>query len=311
MKFSKELRVGLFAIIAGTLFYLGLNFLRGIDFFSTSNSYFVIYDDVDRLEVSSSVFLSGVAVGRVDGIKLIPSTGNHRVIIKLDIDNSLKINRGTKAVLIDSDLLGTKAIQLSMGLVEQYYQSGDTLVSEVEQSLIDEVSEKLYPIVDKLDTAMTRINSILAKADKIDIDTLQIMVQGTFTKINRSLDRVQPTITELNALSASLNDPEEGVPALIANANGLVDSLQQLQLQRTLDNVNNALAGLTEITVNLNEGKGSLGKLITDDSLYMSINKTIYDLDSLLVHLNQYPKHFFAPLGKSHKKIQRQLAKEQ
>ena len=57
--------------------------------------------------------------------------------------------------------------------------------------------------------------------------------------------------------------------------------------------------------------EGSLGKLMYEDSLYNNLNKTMLDLDSLLIHMNENPKHFFGPLGKSSKKIEKDLAKQQ
>ena len=102
MKLSKEFKVGLFMVVTITLLYFGFNFLKGIDFFSTSNKYFAVYEDINKLTESNQVFLNGLAVGRVSDITIQQS--RNRVVVELDIDSKIKLTDSTEAVL-DGELL--------------------------------------------------------------------------------------------------------------------------------------------------------------------------------------------------------------
>ena len=70
-------------IVAITLLYLGFNFLKGIDFFTTNKKYYAIYQNVDGLTESNQVFLNGLAVGRVSDIEI--QQLKNRVIVELEI----------------------------------------------------------------------------------------------------------------------------------------------------------------------------------------------------------------------------------
>ncbi len=53
-----------------------------------------------------------------------------------------------------------------------------------------------------------------------------------------------------------------------------------------------------------------MSKLMTEDSLYMNLNQLLNSVDSLAKHFNSNPKHFMAPLGKSQRRIERDLKKQ-
>ena len=70
MKFSKELKVGILAVVTIAMLYFGFNFLKGSDLLSSTSTYFVVYDNVDGLTSSNPVTLNGLSVGRVQSIKI-------------------------------------------------------------------------------------------------------------------------------------------------------------------------------------------------------------------------------------------------
>ena len=94
---NREFKVGLFAVIALAALYYGFYFLKGIDFFSTTTKYYVVYDNVDNLAVSNPVQVSGFAVGRVSDIR-IQTDKNHRVLVEIDIDSKIKLGDSTKEI---------------------------------------------------------------------------------------------------------------------------------------------------------------------------------------------------------------------
>ncbi|HEY8401520.1 MAG TPA: MlaD family protein, partial [Cytophagaceae bacterium] len=113
---SKEVKVGLLALVAGVILYIGFNFLKGVDFFSPTKRYYVKYDNIDGLTVSNPVILNGLVVGRVNNITLIPKE-NYKVVVELEIDDELTLGDSTYALLANTDLLGGKSIVLDIGKV--------------------------------------------------------------------------------------------------------------------------------------------------------------------------------------------------
>jgi phospholipid/cholesterol/gamma-HCH transport system substrate-binding protein len=107
---NKEFKVGLFVAASIVLLYFGFNFLKGIDFFSTTNKYYVIYDNIDQLAVSNPVLINGFAVGRVNHIRIMQNKQN-RVLVELMIDSEILLGDSTQAIL-NSDFLGGKSILL-------------------------------------------------------------------------------------------------------------------------------------------------------------------------------------------------------
>ena len=80
--------------------------------------------------------------------------------------------------------------------------------------------------------------------------------------------------------------------------------------KNTFNQIDILITSINGVFDDIDSGKGTLSKLLADDSLYNNLNKTAFNLDELLSHINENPKHFFAPLGKSRKKIERDLKKQ-
>src|SRR4051812_10002229 len=127
MALTKEAKVGLLALVAGIMLYVGFNFLKGSNFFSPTNKYQVIYDNVEGLATSNQVTLNGVNVGRVSAIKLLTDK-NNLILVTLEMSSDVVVGDSTKAVLASDGLLGGKSITLTLGPNSKVLESGDTLI---------------------------------------------------------------------------------------------------------------------------------------------------------------------------------------
>jgi len=311
---SKEFKVGLIALVSGVFLYYGFNYLKGIDFFSPTHKYYAIYDNVDGLNKSNPVIINGLAVGRVSRIRLMQHKEN-LILVELDIDQDVVLGDSTRAVLTNTDFLGSKGIVLTIGPLVNPKVPGDTLESVVDKG-IGEIIESATPVANNLNTTITRVNEIL------------IGLKGSGEKINETIGEVQQTTVSVNAIIAqnqaklaetlrntslvleNLNKKLDYIDPLANKSAAVLDSIQNLQINKTLATVRSAVKNLDQTVSELKNEEGTLGRLIKDDSLYTNLNQTMVDLDKLLIHMDQYPKHFFAPLGKSHKKVMKEANKE-
>ena len=295
-------------VVTITLLYFGFNFLKGIDFLSTSNKYYAVYEDINKLTESNQVFLNGLAVGRVSDITIQQS--RNRVIVELDIDSNIKITDSTVAVL-DGELLGGLFITLKV-FPGVRLDAKDTIQTEMAKGMLVFAA----PVAANMQTTLKNLNTILESLAKNTkrMDTIFINLQSTPAELNRTLRTANNNIDDLGvtfkSVAGNLNGTLDELRPTLANFKTLSDSLKVIQLNNTLNKAQQSLARINQTLSQLSSGDNTASKLLTEDSLYVNLNKLLYSVDSLAQHFNKNPKHFLAPLGKSKKKIDRELKKE-
>jgi phospholipid/cholesterol/gamma-HCH transport system substrate-binding protein len=292
---------------------VGFNFLKGIDFFSTSNRYYALYQNIDGLQISNSVIINGLVVGRVSNISFLQDREN-KILVELDIDDNIVLDDSTRAFLISEGFLGGKAIELRLPeKIENPLSDGDTLKSDIAMGLIESLTEQTLPVAEDAGALVRKTNSMLdslliteqllrqaiTQVKETLITTHQI-VEGNRLTINTSLHNIETLTGQLNQSAESLN-------GVLAKTEVFVDSLNQLELSSAIDNLTSTSENLKNILTGIQEGDGTLGKFLKDDSLYYHLNRSAEDLDKLLVDLRENPKryvHFslFGRKDKSNKK---------
>ena len=312
---SKEVKVGLIGVIGLVFFYLGSNFLKGIDFFSPVSRYYAVYENVDGLIVANPIIVNGYSVGRVSDIRILQNRDN-KILVSMDIDKDLIIGINSKATLSSNDFLGSKAIVLSIGDINSPINEGDTIMSEIAGGL-SELLEKATPITDNLGVTISRLNDILASlrgsGDMITttLDNLNNVLTNTNDLIDNNEETITTTLENLNSLTDDLSKKLSDIDPIIKGANDMISNLNMVDFENTFNQIDILLTSMNGVFDDIESGEGgTLSLLLSDDSLYNNLNKTAFDLDKLLQHINENPKHFFAPLGKSRKKIERELRKQ-
>jgi phospholipid/cholesterol/gamma-HCH transport system substrate-binding protein len=116
----------------------------------------------------------------------------------------------------------------------------------------------------------------------------------------RDLKRAMETT---NGLLINLSDKVEQLGPLISKGNTLLDSVNNLEIQETVQSVNLALNQVNTMLLNMDSGEGTVGQLMKNDSLYQNLNQLLIDLDKMVIHFNQYPKDFLKPLGRKNSKL--------
>jgi len=307
--------VGLFASVAIVLLYFGFNFLKGIDFFATTSKYYVIYGNVDNLAVSNPVRVSGFAVGRVSNISILPNK-SHSVLVEIDIDSKIKLGDSTKAIL-DSELLGGKFIVISIGDVRTPLKPGDTIYSELAKGMLAMLTETATPVATNLQATLTKFNVVIDNLSKNSqrLDSIFKKLQKTPDILNNTLlnanDKIGSLSSSYTDVASNLNTTLAELKPTLKNFASLSDTLKQLELNKTVTKTQQTLTSLNETLSRLKKGDNTASKLMTEDSLYVNLNKLLIRLDSLVSHMNNYPKHFTAPLGKSRKKVQRDIKRDE
>lgn len=297
--FTKEVRIAIVAIVGIVVLFYGLEFLKGLNVFSTDDSYYIEFDDVSGLSASSPVYANGYRVGVVKEIKY-DYSHQKKIIAVMGLDNKMSLPKGTRAE-IDSDLLGNIKINLVLGDNPiDLLAEGDTISGGAVQG----VMAKVGAMMPALETMMPKLDSILTSLNTLLADPA---LANTLHHVEGMTDNLSATSRELKTLSASLN---REMPAMMQKTNGVLDNTQQLtanlaaiDVAAMTASVNQTLANVNEMTRKLNSNEGSLGLLMRDATLYNRLSQTVADADSLMVDLKAHPKRYvhFSVFGRKDK----------
>jgi phospholipid/cholesterol/gamma-HCH transport system substrate-binding protein len=313
MKMSNEFKVGLFMVLGIVLLYFGFQFLKGIDFFTTNRKYYAIYKNIDKLTESNQIFLNGAPIGRVSGI--IIQQDKNRVVVELSIDSDIKVTRSSVAVL-NGELLGGRFITLIVGKPDKELEPKDTIDTQVAKGLTELITENAQPVAANLQTTLQKLNGIM---DTLAISTVMLNrmladLSSTPRLLNKTITSVEGNVGELSStfkdVGTNFSNTLTDLKPTLQNFKTLSDSLKMLQLNGTIAKTQQTISKLNETLTKLNKGDNTASKLMTEDSLYVNLNKLLQNLDSLANHFDENPRHFMAPLGKSRKKIQRELEQQ-
>ncbi len=310
MAMVREVKVGLLGILGIVILYFGFTYLKGSEIFSTSNTYKATFKDVLGLEVSNPVTFNGVNVGRVTN--LYPQFDKSEVIVELTIDEDVKLTDNSFAILADDGLIGGKLIKLKIAPGKLLEEDGN-LKSMLEVGLVDVMQQKIDPTlknVDSLTRTLTRIINefdhtgqalkiLLASATQSS-DGVNTLVANNSKNIGLVTANAATLTKNLNALALNL---DEQIKPILTKTGSFSDSLSALQLGTTINNLNGTVKNLQTMLNQVNAGKGTLGKLAGDDSLYTNLDRTAASLNLLLSDMKVNPKRYvhFSLFGKKDK----------
>ncbi len=307
---SKEFKVGLMGVISMGILYFGFNYLKGSDFLSRDDTYYALYKNIDGLSPSNPVIINGLTVGRVGDIHILQDEKD-QILVELNVDSEIKIWEGSTAKLINLDFLGSKAIELILiDSVVVCYEGGDTLTSEVDQGIAALLEQSAGNMADNLAGVIRRINDILEsfKGNSEKINNSLINIESITKELNGSLpglmDSLQVTLGSYRKNSEEISILMTNLQPSTENLARITDSLANLQLGTMIKQMTYTLESLNATLDSINTGQGTMGRLISDDSLYIYLNNTARDLDRLLVDFQKSPERYvqFSMFGKKEKK---------
>ena len=310
MKYKKEILIGITVVVAVALLFWGLNFLKGTNLLTPHNTYYAQYERVDGITVSSPVVLSGVQIGLVKAINFSdPKTG--KVKLTLQIDNEdVFIPKDSKAKIVSADILGSKAIQIVQGNSSEPIEPGEEFQTAVETSLKEEVNQQILPLklkaeelIASLDSAISVVQVILNEDARKNIKSGLTEFEKTLKNLEfatRALDtllitekgKIARITSNLSAVTTTFKNNSDNLDNTLNNLSAISDSLAAADITQTVNNAKKALADVSEIMTKINEGEGSMGKLINNDTLYYNLEKSAEDLDKLLKDMRINPGRY-------------------
>lgn len=321
MKIRPEIKIGIFSIIVIVASIWGYQFLKGNNLLVRSIHYYAQFDNIDQLPRNSEVLLRGKRVGTVTDIFF--ENNMEFITIQLSVERNIRLPRDAEVHIMSTGIAGQKAVEIifTRGCTgDDCAQAGDYLKG-VNKSLIESLVTR-----DEVDEYLMRIGDGLGNV----IDTLGVRFreQEETNEFLESFKRLGHTIRNLERITARMDimmaEAGPNIAELTGNVNkatsnldekmgSIGESLENLQeiteglaaqnipeqISGTIDRADQSLDGLTASLNNfnqtllmLNDGEGTLGKLLTDPEIADNLNRGISNLNLLLQDIRLNPHRY-------------------
>ncbi|HKK10169.1 MAG TPA: MlaD family protein [Bacteroidales bacterium] len=321
MKISREFKLGVLFVITLLLLGWGIQFLKGKNIFSNNREFYGIYNQIEGLLVANPVTVNGFEVGQVTDIDFTDdNTG--RIIVTMEVRDNFTIPENTVARIYSSDIMGSKAVALNRGNAISNATPGDTLLTDVEGGIKEAVNKQVAPIKNKaenllssIDTVVTVIQGIFNKKTREGLAnsfesieaSLEYLNNTTYnidTLVSTERERLAMIIGNLEAITRNIDAKQPEINNVINNLSAVSDTIAKADISTTLKKANKSIDQITAITKKLNEGQGSAGKLLNNDSLYLNLEAATHELNMLLLDMKLHPQRYvhFSVFGRGNKR---------
>lgn len=294
MKLTKEIKTAILVIVSIFLFIWGYNFLKGKDLFDSSTRVYVVYDNVAGLVNSAPVTLNGLAIGKVNSIDIQP---DGKLLVEMQITTDFPISKSSIAEIYDSGLVGGRQIAIKPNFQDKdYIKTGDYLKASSKLGLTDALAQQLEPLqykvqklLDNADVLFTNVNEILDEKTKQNL-------KNSISELNKTLSEFSVASKNINEMIADnkskINSTMTNFDKTAANFSKMSDSLAKANLGQTVKNLEKTLANVDKIMTDIEQGKGTMGKLMKDDAMYNNFTNTSKELELLLQDVRLNPTRY-------------------
>lgn len=317
MKIRREFKIGVFAVIVILVSWWGITWLGAQDLFKSYNTYYVYYDEVSKdLKVSSRVYIRGVDVGSVRDISL----EGDKVKVEIAVDNNYaEMIPDNSVALITEGLMGGAQVILEQGDSKTIAKNGSTLDGRLDEGLMDMLADKGTELIDNLNTTMGKLDETVEGVNAIlndnrenigsivaNLETMSTELTALVSETRGDIDNVMGDVTTFTAM---LKENSANIESLLENlstfSGDLADSTIIEDLTATVENINGIIS-------TIENGEGSVGKLLKDESVHQSLNDTIDSVNALVTDLKEHPMRYvhFSLFGKSEEEIAAKEAKK-
>lgn len=295
MKLTKEIKTAILVIASILLFIWGYSFLKGRDLLTDYKTLYAQYDNVEGLVVSAPVTINGLVVGKVSKINIENTTG--KLVVELQIKSDFPISKSSVAQIYDSGLISGRQISIIPNYQDKSLaETGEFLKSSNKLALTDALAGQIEPLKDKLVKLLDNANVMLTNVNEVLDAKSKQNLRNTLANLDQTMSQFHVASQQLNGI---LSDNKGKIGDAVTNLDKTVNNFSKISeelktanlgqtvqsLEKTLDNVNNIMAGI-------DSGKGTLGKMMKDEALYNNLSKTSKELELLLQDVRLYPTRY-------------------
>ena len=310
MKTPTEIKVGIFALLVLALLSLMTFWVGGFSWLRKPGyKVYVNFYNAGGLDKKSRIRIAGVEAGEIDDIMLVG--GQARLTLR--VNPKVVLYSDASATIKSMGLLGEKYLEVKPGSVPPVLKDGDTIKNVQETVDIDDMLRKLSSLSGGVNTLIERANEVLSpeqvQALRDSINSLRDLMRNANEALVVNDRKIRDTLDYANNLVRTMDNMakynQHNIDEIIANIKSVSDTIKQNapeiagNLKQTSSDIKNLVstdgAQLTAImnnthmiTNDLEAGKGTLGKLLKDESLYNSVDSTMKSLGATLGAVNKF-----------------------
>tara|TARA_R110000868_G_scaffold56488_3_gene174785 strand:- start:28278 stop:29210 length:933 start_codon:yes stop_codon:yes gene_type:complete len=299
LKITKEVKTAILVILGIVLFIFGYNYLKGQNLFETKNVYYTIFD-YNALSPSSVVTVKGNTVGKIQDIIYDYKTGKTRVAFS--VNKQLKFSINSTVKLYETGLMGGNALAIILSQDGEPAKPGDVLKSQVEVGLITSLSKNFSGLSTDLNATLKSTDTLLTNLNQIVIDESDKGLKKTIAELNQTLAAYKNLAHTING---TVSDNDKNINIILENFKNtsndlakLTAELREANVGTTVTALNTTLTNVNALLASINNGEGSMGKLLKDEELYNNLKGASKEMEELLRDIKLHPKRYFRVLSK-------------
>ena len=308
MKNKNEIKTGVLVLLGIGLFVFGFSYLKSNDIFVSDRTFYAVYDDVEGVVNGTPVTVNGFPVGSIQNISFFK---NNSLLVKFRVENDIKFSINSIAQIYETGLIGGKAL----GIIPANDNSrtavyNDTLASSVAPGLTELVNEKLTPLQENIESMIVSANNVLDKVNSIFDDPTRANLRTSVSDFSETIKDLKETSKMIKSVvksnKLSIDQTITNVLDISTDLSEISKTINQSELNTTMKNFKNSSEGLSRVLNNINEGNGTISKLIDNDSLFRNLNDASKSIDLLIEDIRLNPKRYihFSVFGKKNKPVQ-------
>lgn len=282
---TKEVKIAIVGIVSIAILFMGLHFLKGVNIFQSSNTYYIMFSDIKGLAKSGAVHANGFKIGSVRDI-VYDYDNPGRVLVEISVDQNMCLPYGTKGKLV-SEILGGSELHLVLGDdVEHNYVPGDTLGCDETAGIIDQAASYIpmvEQIIIKVDSLLTTLNTLASDPNLTGVIADAKDITANLNDGSREFKDILDN--DIPQLADKMNQIGDNVATFTGNLN-------EIELVETFARLDTVLSNLQLMTETLKDNTGTLGLLLNDTTLYENLSLTMGSANNLLIDLKENPKRY-------------------
>jgi len=269
-----EIKVGLTVLIGIMVFIWILSWAKNVSFSSTDIELKVKFENASGLQVGNEVSVNGVRAGVVKDIYV----ESYYVVVEITVNSDVQLKRDAKFSLEVTDLMGGKKIDVSPGKDSVPINPDDLQVGIFQADLasmmevLSGIEIDLNSILEDVKTTLSEINSFLTDEQlKENISNSISGLSNLTTRLNKMLTENQENIKSITQNTKEIT--EDTKEMISANKESINNSIADLN--SILQSSDSLVAKLNYLADETMSGDNNIGKLLYDDSLFISLTKTL------------------------------------
>jgi phospholipid/cholesterol/gamma-HCH transport system substrate-binding protein len=312
---SAEFKVGLFTLIVLLILAFFTFRIGGFEWIYKKKEYtlYVYFKNISNLDDKSLVRIAGVSVGKIKKIEL--SDGMAKVT--LGIHEGVNVPEDSIANIRSTGLLGDRYLEIKPGKGRTYLKDGDTIRNVEEMADIDDMLRKLSSVSENVNKLASSANEVFGSEESkkalkesiVNLRDITANLKEVITRNDKRLETLTVTFATnmakleklADSLKAMVDENREPLKNAIAKAPEVMENIKntateiknmisvaKVTVEENRANLKATVEQLSKITSDIQEGKGSLGKLMKDERLYESLNKAAEGVNRTINRIEKF-----------------------